>query len=147
MKKLFLLPLSAALVGVVFAGEHPMEHPKAVSTDEAPAVTETKPHVHTDAAKAQTIKGTVVDVSCYLRMGAAGGKHKSCGTECAKAGMPLGILDGKTLYIAGAAKDAKSVNPMLTEFVDEQVEATGKVFERDGMHLIAIEKVARVKKG
>ncbi len=44
--------------------------------------------------KPVTITGTVVDTGCYMSHDAIGEKHIECATACAKAGVPLAIVDG-----------------------------------------------------
>ncbi|MGH7676065.1 MAG: hypothetical protein ACREMV_12410, partial [Gemmatimonadales bacterium] len=55
----------------------------------------------------RTITGQVIDVNCYVGMGAQGAAHKSCAEVCAKAGVQLAILgnDG-TIYAAVSSKPA-----------------------------------------
>ena len=50
--------------------------------------------------KVTTVKGEIIDLSCYLQLGKHGEKHKSCGTKCINAGQPIGLLakDG-TVYM------------------------------------------------
>jgi hypothetical protein len=96
-------------------------------------------------AKESTIKGEVVDISCYLAHG-DGGKgdgHKECGQACAKNGAPLGILtkDGK-LYVSLLPDDHKNgPNALLIDHVSHQVEATGIVRSKGGTNAIMITKV------
>jgi len=49
-----------------------------------------------------TLKGEVVDVTCYSKQGVAKGtgpSHVSCALDCAKQGKPLGLLtDGDGLF-------------------------------------------------
>lgn len=98
-----------------------------------------------EEAKQSTIKGEVVDVSCYLAHG-DGGKgdaHKECGQACAKNGAPLGILtkDGK-LYVSLLPDDHKNgPNALLIDHVSHQVEATGIVRSKGGTNAIMITKV------
>ena len=74
-------------------------------------------------AKTETVKGKIVDVSCYNmdKANNAGKDHKmpkgdtaDCATGCAKAGRPMAILtdDGKVYELTGglaAEKNAKIV--------------------------------------
>ena len=83
------------------------------------------------AAHAQqplTVRGEIVEVSCYTKMGiekSTGAGHLACAKECAAKGQPLAILtDGDGLLkITGdftADKYAK-----LTPYIGRQVELTG----------------------
>jgi hypothetical protein len=91
-----------------------------------------------------TVTGEVVDLACYIKMGATGAGHKECATNCAKAGIPLGILDAKgELYLPSAKEDMKGANDILLPFVAEKVTVTGKLFEKGGQKLLSIEKVEK----
>ena len=55
-------------------------------------------------AKEATIKGEVVDQTCYMKDHAKTGEaHKDCAATCAKKGAPMAILteDGKLYQITG----------------------------------------------
>jgi hypothetical protein len=99
--------------------------------------------------KETTVRGEVVDVSCYLRHGekGMGDEHKGCAEACAKAGTPLGILtkDGK-LYVSVLPDDhSAGPNAILMEHVAHQVEATGIVRTKGGVRGIMISKVEAAK--
>jgi hypothetical protein len=75
-----------------------------------------------------TLKGEVVEVSCYSKQGVAkgtGAGHQSCALDCAKQGKPLGILtDGDGLFkFVGEYTDNN--NAKLIPFVGKQVEVRG----------------------
>lgn len=95
--------------------------------------------------KEMTVKGEVVDVSCYLAHGdkGMGADHKGCAEACAKAGGPLGILtkDGK-LYVS-VMPDDHSAGPSakLIDHLADQVEATGIVRSKHGVNGLMITSV------
>ncbi|HEY7292307.1 MAG TPA: hypothetical protein VH583_20890 [Vicinamibacterales bacterium] len=97
-------------------------------------------------AKTETVKGEVVDQTCYLKdkknVGAA---HKECAETCAKKGQPLAILtsDGKLYQITGAL--AADNNAKLVAHVSHVVEITGDVTEKDGKMQIAGDSVKMAK--
>jgi hypothetical protein len=75
-----------------------------------------------------TLKGEVVEVSCYSKLGVVkgtGAAHASCAVKCAKEGKPLGILtDGDGLFkFVGEYTDNN--NAKLIPFVGKQVEVRG----------------------
>jgi hypothetical protein len=43
-------------------------------------------------SKIVTMKGEIVDFSCYLQIGKHGEKHRSCAQKCFTAGQPIGLL-------------------------------------------------------
>ena len=98
------------------------------------------------AAKETTVKGEVVDVSCYLAHGdkGMGADHQSCAEACAKAGGPLGILTKeKKLYVSVLPDDhSAGPNAKLLEHVGHDVEVTGLVRTKGGVNGIMITNVS-----
>ena len=98
-------------------------------------------------AKETTIKGEVVDQTCYMKDHAKSGEaHKDCAATCAKKGAPMAILtDGGKLYqiTGGLAADN---NAKLVAHVSHTVEVTGDVSEKDGKMMIAADSLKMVKK-
>ncbi len=96
--------------------------------------------------KDMTIKGEVVDVSCYLAHGekGMGPDHQSCAEACAKAGGPLGILTKeKKLYVSVLPDDhSTGPNAKLMDHIGHQVEASGVVRMKGGVNGIMIKNVA-----
>ncbi len=96
--------------------------------------------------KSTTITGEVVDTACYIKMGAKGAGHKECAANCAKAGIPLGILDAKgNLYVAVSDKDIEPGNLKLMGHEAQQVTVTGKVFNKGGVRIVSVESVEAAK--
>ena len=95
-----------------------------------------------DAAPAK-ITGEIIDSSCYIKMGAKGSGHADCATTCAKAGIPLALLEdgtNKVVWLA-ANKDAMCVNDQLMSYIAKKVTLTGKWSERGGAKLFSIDKI------
>lgn len=97
------------------------------------------------AAKPLTIKGEVVDVSCYTQLGKRGDAHKACGAKCVLAGAPVGIVtaDNK-LYILMAEphhprRDGQvSLAKEYSEKMGEVVTVSGMASEHGGIHTLFI---------
>jgi hypothetical protein len=75
-----------------------------------------------------TVRGEIVEVSCYTKLGiekSTGAGHTACAKECATKGQPLGILtDGDGLLkITGEYAEARFAK--LTPYIGRQVEVTG----------------------
>lgn len=87
-----------------------------------------------------TFVGHVVDVACYVSHGSIGESHRECAETCAKAGIPLAILDQQagTLYLPLAKSHHDPANKELMAFVEKDVRVTGTVIEKDGMKTITI---------
>jgi hypothetical protein len=92
----------------------------------------------------KTFVGHVVDVSCYVSHGDIGEAHRQCAETCAKAGIPLAILDQQTgtLYLPLAKNHHEPANKELLAFVEKNVRVTGTVTEKDGLKTIAIASIA-----
>jgi hypothetical protein len=86
----------------------------------------------------------VVDVACYVSHGSIGESHRECAETCAKAGIPLAILDQQTgtLYLPLAKSHHEPANKELMAFVEKDVRVTGTVTEKDGLKTITIESIA-----
>ena len=80
------------------------------------------------AGEEVTLKGEVVEISCYSKQGVAKGTgpaHVTCAIDCAKQGKPLGLLsDGDGLFrFVGDYADNNSAK--LLPFIGKQVEVKG----------------------
>lgn len=95
-------------------------------------------------AEEKTIKGEVIDVSCYAAEGAKGDAHKECAIACIKAGQPAGILEEGTgkVYIAAKEDDhMKNPGTELLPYVAKMVEVKGNVSERGGVATIDVKEI------
>lgn len=98
-------------------------------------------------AEEKTIKGEVIDVSCYVAEGAKGDAHKECAIACIKAGQPAGILDEGTgkVYIAVKEEDhMKNPGTELLPYVAKMVEVKGSVNERGGVAIIDVKEIKEI---
>ncbi len=97
-------------------------------------------------AKEMTVKGEVVDQTCYMKdhknMGAS---HKECAETCAKKGQPLALVtdDGKVYQITGDL--AANNNAKLVPHVAHTVEITGDVTDHDGKMMIDGKSLKMIK--
>src|SRR5215471_18684719 len=75
-----------------------------------------------------TMKGEVVEVSCYSKRGVekgTGAEHVACAIDCAKQGKVLGLLtDGDGLFKL-IGDYAENNNAKLIPFIGKQVEVRG----------------------
>ncbi len=90
-----------------------------------------------------TFVGRVVGLACYLGHGTVGDSHRECALTCAKAGIPMAILDEntQTLYLPLAKDHHQAANTELMPFVEMEVRVTGTVVEKDGMKAILLESL------
>lgn len=89
-----------------------------------------------------SVKGEVLDMSCFMASGAKGEGHKGCAEKCLSNGMPIGLLgsDGKVYLLVEDHKNAEPYQSLKKQAA-AQVSVTGKYFQRNGMPGIVIAKV------
>jgi hypothetical protein len=92
-----------------------------------------------------TVKGTVVDMHCYVTHGIHDAKHTACSNACIARGVPAGLLadDGK-LYVLFEEKPF-SVKDRVAGLADVPVIVTGRPVLRSGIkgiQIASIEKAA-----
>jgi hypothetical protein len=97
----------------------------------------------TAMARAETVTGEVVDTFCYTAMGAKGATHRQCGLDCAKKGIPVGLLENGTnkLYVLLPAKDKTAVPEAAINKMGEQASITGKMYSNGGSTFLTVESV------
>ena len=90
-----------------------------------------------------TITGEVVDTFCYSAMGAKGAGHRECGLKCAKAGIPMGLVDSKTdkLYVLLPSKDASPVPSTVMDKMGKTASITGHEYSKGGSQFLTVETV------
>jgi hypothetical protein len=103
-------------------------------------------------AKTATVRGQLVDESCYLREtdGKIGqkisGEEAECAASCAKSGNQVAIVteDGKVYQVAGGL--AANKNEKLIPHMAHVVEITGDVMEMNGKMMIHADALKMVAK-
>lgn len=99
------------------------------STPQAPAST---PAPTTDQ---QTITAEVVDPSSYLQEGRHGAELSEQTYSAVDGGQTLALLENGTgnLYLLLAEQAGEDPNELAYDYVNQQVKAQGKVYERGGV--------------
>jgi len=92
---------------------------------------------------AQTVKGEVVDLWCYMDHSARGPKHKACAVACAKMGNPIGIVDPKgNVYVAVGSELHQPDRERLIEKMAKNVTVSGRVVSRGGLKIIYVKSIS-----
>lgn len=88
-----------------------------------------------NAADEKTVKGEILDLTCYVDHGGSGEKHSGCAKKCIANGLPVGIKgdDGKVYLVVG---DHKPLNKELAESAGKVVTLKGTVAEKDGITML-----------
>jgi hypothetical protein len=114
------------------------------------AVAATSVDAWPQAQQAMTLRGEIVEVSCYTKLGidkATGAAHTACAKECVAKGQPLGILtDGEGL-IKITGDYAADNYAKLAIYIGRQVEVAGTADRfLDYSRAIRVTKVAPLQK-
>ena len=110
------------------------------------------PHLDSSNMPAD-LNGTAGSVTGYVRTLACPYRNRSkeaakppddgCVKACAKAGAPLGIItaEGTIFNVISHTMPDTDERAQLVPYVAKTVRATGQLFERNGAHAIAIDKI------
>jgi len=90
-----------------------------------------------------TVKGTVVDMHCYVTHGIHDAGHTACSNACIARGVPAGLLaeDG-TLYVLFEQKPF-SVKDKVAGLADVPVTVTGTPVVRGGIKGLQIKTIVK----
>ena len=97
--------------------------------------TSTTPATTTSAEPPHPIMGEVVDPSSYLRNGHRGADISEQTYAAVDGGQTLAILEDGTnnLYVLLAEQAGEDPNELAYDYVNQEVKAVGKVYERGGL--------------
>ena len=100
-------------------------------------------HAHGMGVQQITIKGELVDSLCYVAMNAKGAGHKQCAIDCAKAGIPISIVEEGTgkLYTVLPKEDKTGYPASVISKMGEKVTLKGDLYENGGNKYVAVESV------
>ncbi len=100
-------------------------------------------HAHGKGVQEVAIKGELVDSLCYVAMNAKGAGHKQCAIDCAKAGIPISILEDGTgkLYTVLPKEDKTGYPASVISKMGEKVTLKGDLYENGGNKYVTVESV------
>ena len=101
----------------------------------------------TIGVRAATFSGELVDTYCYARSRIAGAGHAACALKCAKAGVPLALIDDKThrVYLLLPEKDAGPLPPALVALAGKHVTVDGDVLTTIGTTFLTVKSFATTR--
>ncbi len=90
-----------------------------------------------------TLTGEVIDTYCYAAMGAKGASHRECGLGCAKAGIPVGLLEAKTnqVYVLLPNADKTAVPEAAIQKMGQKATIKGHAYTVGGSRFLTVEAV------
>jgi hypothetical protein len=75
-------------------------------------------------------------------MGAHGPSHHECAMTCAKAGIPVLLVEkSEKYYVLLPAKNGQSLPTDIIQKMEEQVTVTGHVYDKGGVRFLTVESV------
>ena len=93
-----------------------------------------------------TVKGEILDLSCYLGHGAKGEKHKECAVKCVNAGGPAGILTDKgQVMLLVLDHEKMEALGAARAMAGEMVEITGMSSKKGGMSTLSVSEVKKAE--
>ena len=100
-------------------------------------------HAHGKGMQEVAITGELVDSLCYVGMAAKGAGHKQCAIDCAKAGIPISMLEDGTgkLYTVLPKEDKTGYPASVINKMGETVTLKGDLYENGGQRYVTIESV------
>ena len=100
-------------------------------------------HAHRRGVQEIAIKGELVDSLCYVAMAAKGSGHKQCAMDCAKAGIPISIVEDGTgkLYAVLPKEDKTGYPESVISKMGEKVTLKGDLYENGGNKYVTVESV------
>ena len=100
-------------------------------------------HAHEMGVQEITIKGELVDSLCYVAMASKGPGHKQCAMDCAKAGIPISMLEDGTgkLYTVLPKEDKTGYPASVISKMGEKVTLKGDLYENSGNKYVTVESV------
>jgi hypothetical protein len=91
-----------------------------------------------------TVKGEVLDMTCYIAYNLSGPEHAKCAHDCIRSGLPVGIKgeNGKVYLLTGKA--GKPVNAELADYAAKVVTIKGKESVRGGFAQLQVEEIRKL---
>ena len=91
----------------------------------------------------KTLTGEVIDTFCFAAMGAKGASHKQCGIDCAKKGIPVGLLENGTnkIHVLLPNKDKTALPDNVINKMGDTATITGKSYTTGGTAFLTVESV------
>ena len=94
-----------------------------------------------ETGTSKSVTGTLQDSFCYGTMGAHGGSHQKCAIGCAKAGIPVSLVDSSTkkIPILLPPKNAQSLPDDVISKMEDTVTVLGKEYSKGGVNFLTVD--------
>ncbi|HUY28838.1 MAG TPA: hypothetical protein VMV27_15620 [Candidatus Binataceae bacterium] len=96
-----------------------------------------------DTGAAKSVTGTLEDSFCYSTMGAHGASHKKCAMGCAKAGIPVSLVEkgSKKVFVLLPPKNAQALPDDVVSKMEDTVTVSGKEYSKGGVNFLTVDSV------
>ena len=100
-------------------------------------------NIASEEGKQVTVRGEVLDMTCYIAYNMSGPEHAADARECIRKGLPVGIKteDGKVYLLTGEPRH--SINDELADYAAQVVTVSGTETARDGFTQIQVKEVRK----
>jgi hypothetical protein len=97
----------------------------------------------TALAAETSVTGHLRDGFCYVVMGAHGPSHKKCAMGCAKAGIPVLLVQNKTdkYYVLLPPKNDEGLPDSVTSKMEDEVTVMGNEYSKGGITFLTVKSV------
>lgn len=87
------------------------------------------------------VSGELIETFCWAKMRINGPAHASCGIQCAKRGIPVGVVDAASgkLFVLLPGRDKMSVPPELIASMGRTVTIRGEIVTRSGANFLTVQ--------
>ena len=90
-----------------------------------------------------TVRGEVLDMTCYIASNLSGPEHAVCAKECIRRGLPAGLKTGNGKVYLLTGEPGQAVNAQLAEYAAQIVTIQGKETSRDGFAQLRVEEIRK----
>ncbi len=94
-------------------------------------------------AAEKTVTGTLEDSFCYVTLGAHGPSHQKCATECAKKGIPVGLVEkgSDKIYVLLPPKNGEPLPDTVISKMEDEVTITGDAYDKGGVNYLTVKSL------
>jgi hypothetical protein len=98
--------------------------------------------------KATTLRGEILDMSCYVARGLRGPMHRDCALACIRSGVCMGMMGPDSMLYMLTLDHGRAMAPtsyttpdpyaLCKGWAGQEVEVTGMAYQRAGMMIIEV---------
>ncbi len=139
-----------ALTAVLAAGLVGIQTAPNAGAHEGDMTSGATPGAAKTSRKALTLRGEILDMSCYVARGFSGPVHRDCALRCIASGVCMGMIGPDSMLYMLTLDHARAMAPTTfttpdpfvrcKDWAGQSVEIGGMAYERDGMLIIEVSR-------